>query len=55
MFVSDSSAAFEGPYGEKPARRIVSRFTETLTTRPQLPRSIDGRLQRGTFRDAAPV
>ena len=40
MIVSDSSAAFDGPYGEKPARCIVSRFIEILMIRPQRPRSI---------------
>lgn len=35
MTVSDSSAAFDGPYGENPARRIVSRFTDTFTIRTE--------------------
>ncbi len=35
MTVADSSAAFDGPYGENPRRRMVSRLTEMLMMRPQ--------------------
>ena len=46
MIVSDSSAALEGPYGEKPFRRMVWWFMEMLTTRPQPRSSIPGTTAR---------
>jgi hypothetical protein len=35
LIVSDSSAAFDGPYGEKPRSRIVAWFIEMLMMLPR--------------------
>jgi hypothetical protein len=44
--VAISSAAFEQPYGELPARFIVSSLVVTFTTRPQPAFNINGTARR---------